>query len=114
MSTSVHLYPRALEKKFQAAKDPSFLEEKANLIPFSAEVLKELVEALELRGFDEGKKNKFGRTFQNELWGAEALVTETGVFLSASGEGVFEILMFGDEIASKEIAKFDPQEGSWA
>lgn len=114
MSTSVHLYPRALEKKFKKAKDSSFLEDKTNLIPFSTKVLKELVEALELRGFAEGKKNKFGRTFQHELWGAEALVTETGVFLSASGDGVFEILMFGDEIADKEIAKFDPQEGSWA
>ena len=114
MSTSVHLFPRALEKTFKAAKDPSFFEDDANLIPFAEKVVNGLVEALELRGFVEGKKTSLGRTFRNKAWGAEALLNESGLYLSASGDGVFEILMFGDEVASEEIAKFDPQEGSWA
>ncbi len=114
MSYSVHLYPRAFEKKFKAAKDPDFLEDKANPVRFAPAVVKGLVEQLELRGFVEGKKSKAGRIFRNEDWGAEALLTESGLYLSAGGDGTFEILMFGDEMADYEIAKFDPQEGTWA
>ena len=114
MSYSVHLYPRAFEKKFKAANDPGFLEDEANLIPFAAADTEHLVEQLALRGFVEGKKRKEGRTFQNEDWGASALLTASGLYLSASGDGTFEILMFGDEVASAKIAKFDPQEETWA
>src|SRR4051812_32944246 len=89
MSYSVHLYPRALEKKFKAAKDPEFIEDKANLIPWTPAVVKGLVEQLEVRGFAESKKSKAGRVFRNKDWGAEALLTESGLYLSAGGDGTF-------------------------
>ena len=101
-------------KKFKKAKDPAFFENADNFIAFDAKLVERLINALEIRGFTEGKKTKAGRTFQQEEWKAEALLTKTGLYLSASGEGIFEIGMFGDEEADEEIAKFDPQEGSWA
>ena len=46
---------------------------------------------------------------------ADALLTKTGVYLSASGkEAIFEIQMWASEwTAGGAYVKYDPQEGKW-
>ncbi|APR75765.1 Hypothetical protein A7982_01111 [Minicystis rosea] len=114
MSYSVHVFPRALEAAYEEADDPSFFEDDANLVAFDAAVLEHLVSALERSGFIEGKKTKDARHFANAEWPATALLTPTGLYLSASGvDGIFEIGMFASELADDTLAKFDPHEGAW-
>src|SRR5262245_13535874 len=113
MSYSVHVLRRETQKKYEAAGAPDFFENEHNLVPFDEPTLEELVNALELLGFAEGKANKRGRHFSHEEWGAQALLTKHGLYLSASGDGTFEIMMFGSELADEKLAKFDPQEASW-
>lgn len=113
MSYSVHVFPRALEAKFKKAKKRDLFEDEANLVSFDEAALDRILEQLELVGFAESKKEKRGRHFRNEEWPAEAVLTERGLYLSASGDGVFEILQFGSEMADETLAKYDPQEGTW-
>ncbi|WP_394821416.1 hypothetical protein [Pendulispora albinea] len=113
MSYSVHIVGRETQAKYEAAKSPAFFENEHNLVPFDEPTLEELVNAMELRGFVEGKADKRGRVFSHSDWGAEARLTKRALYLSASGDGIFEITMFGSELANEKLAKFDPQEASW-
>ncbi len=115
MSYSVHVFPRATQAAHakQKKKSPAFFEKESALPKFTKAAQDELLERMELVGFAEKKKSKAGRNFSNADWGASGLLTPHGLYLSASGDGVFEILQFGSEIAGEELAKYDPQENTW-
>jgi hypothetical protein len=113
MSYSVDVYPIAFKVKCEKAKGRNLHEDPANLVPFDDASMERILEQLELVGFTELKKDSFGRHFLNREWPAEALLHDCGLYLSAHGEGVFEILMFGSEISEDTLARYDPQQGTW-
>lgn len=114
MGYHVNIFRREVEANHAKAGARDFFENAANLLPFSTADHESLTEALTLRGFVQGKKDKRGIHFSNEELGADALLTAVGLYLSAHGEdATFEILMMGSELADEQLAKFDPQLGDW-
>ncbi|MDQ3366304.1 MAG: hypothetical protein M3680_12840 [Myxococcota bacterium] len=114
MSYHVQLFQRATQTRFEAANDPAFFEDEKNLVAFTAANRERLVSRLELVGFVAGTQDERGRRFVNEEWGAEAVLTDAGLYLSGSGEdAVFEISMFASESVDNDVVKFDPQDGTW-
>jgi len=113
MSYSVHVFPRATQTAYEAAASPAFFEDEERLPRFAKEPLARLVEHLELVGFEERKSKEGNRHFVNEDWAASALLTKHGLYLSATGDGVFEILQLGSGMADDDLAKYDPQEDTW-
>ena len=115
MSHSVHIYPRQLQVKFDASKDPGFFENENNLVPWTKGQREAISNRLALVGFTRDKKNKNSVRFSHDEWHANALLTDTGLYLSGplGGNTVFEISMFASELAGEDFAKFDPQDGTW-
>ena len=113
MSYSVHVFRREIQAKVEAHGLGAVLENDSLRPSFDAATLEGLGENLEMRGFASVRSDEHGRHFTHEGWGAEALLSSTGLYLTASGEGIFEILMVGSELADDELVKYDPQEGSW-
>ncbi len=114
MSYHVQIFRRETQAAYEAADDPAFFEQAEAFTPFTKDDLELLVERLELNGFTPGKPRGKDRTFTCAEWKADALLTDVGLYLSGSGEdSIFEILMMTSELASEDLAKFDPQAGGW-
>lgn len=114
MSYHVQLFSRETRARYEAAEGPGFFGDPANLVALAQADREYLVTCLEQVGFHEGKQSGDARDFTNDAWPAEALLTDTGLYLSASGENsIFEILMFASESLTDNLTKFDPQTGIW-
>jgi hypothetical protein len=116
MSYHVWLVRREARAKFEAAGGADFFEHEANLSPLTEANLRHLARRLELAGFVGGGAGDPPRRYRNDDWPAEALLTASALYLSCPfGDAVFEVGMFASESVSdnEELAKFDPQDGSW-
>lgn len=114
MSYHVQILRRETQTKYDEAGRPDFFESGGQLVPFTRDDLDELRSQLELRGYAEREVTSRGTIFAKEDVGAEALLTDSCLYLRGSGvDAVFEIGMFASEVASETFAKFDPQDGSW-
>jgi len=116
MSFSMHIFRKEVQVAQEAAGNAEFFEDPANLLPFTEEQKEKLRQRLEKYKYREcGRDGE--RTFYEFDDGnafAQALLTGSGLYFSASGEGIFEISMTSSEFTdSGEFAKYDPQEGGW-
>ena len=115
MSYHVQLFHR--NTKERADKETNladFFDSESNLAPFTKMQIKALTTKLELVGFEKKKGKGSTLRFENQELGAEAMLTDCGLYLSASGEdAIFEISMFASEWAGKDLLKYDPQAGGW-
>ena len=115
MSYDVQLYRKEVKEKQLASGADDFFENEANLLPFTATQFEELKQRL--LSYDyviEHEKDgmiRFG--FSND-GGTSALLTNTCLFFSSTGEGIFEIGMTASEFTdTEEFAKYDPQQDGW-
>jgi hypothetical protein len=113
VSYHVQIFRREVEAAFAMAKDPAFFEKPAALPPLTEENVASLREPLELVGFTKGKSDGRGQHFTHPDWSADAVLTPSALYLSASSDGIFEIGMMASELAGEDLAKFDPQLGTW-
>lgn len=113
MSYHVHVHARGTEIQYREV-GPSIFEHPERLTPLTPAGRATLEEELRLRGFAKRSESDGAVHFEQPEWKCEAMLTETGLYLSASGESaIFEILMFGSEVANDDFAKYDPQLGTW-
>jgi hypothetical protein len=113
MSYSVRIHSRKVEAQYDRVGSAIF-DEPSGLEPLTKAQTARIRARLELVGFSKPKKTKAGLQFLNQAWDAEALLTASGLSLSASGrDAIFEVSMFASELADGDLAKFDPQEGLW-
>lgn len=115
MSYDVQLYRREVKEKHLAnSNDEAFFENEANLVPFTPEQLADIKEQLFSYGYTFRRKDNFGEHFDQEEYGATALLTNNCLYFSASGEGIFEISMAASEMTdTEEYVKYDPQNDGW-
>ncbi len=114
MSYHVELYRKEVKAKQLASGDEGFFENENNLLPFTDEQFESLKERLQDYGYSiqkEGKEIQLGFEADESI---SVLLTRSGLYFSASGEGIFEIGMTASEFTdTDEFAKYDPQEGGW-
>lgn len=114
MSYSVYLFRKETKEKQRASGDDSFLEKEEALLPFTEEQFASLRKRLLDYGYKIEAEQSNQIDFINEKEGASAMLTSSGVYFSASGEGIFEISMTASEFTdTEEFAKYDPQAGGW-
>ncbi len=116
MSFSMHIFRKEVQRAQEAAGDPEFFEEPANLLPITEAQKAQLSARLEKYNYREtGREGeRIFYEFNDGNTFAQAMLTARGLYFSASGEGIFEIAMTSSEFTdSGEFAKYDPREGGW-
>lgn len=115
MSYHVYLFSKQTRTARKADARSDWLEDDSAMTPFTPEERATLASNLALTGFVQTSTDGDTERFENDQLGASALLSARGLYLSATGDGVFEILMFGSEWAGDgdTFAKYDPQENSW-
>jgi len=116
MSYDIQLHKKETKEKFDTYESDDFFEKEQNLDKFSKEQKQQLFDRLVNYGYivetDQENETTFG--FKNDKT-VRALLTENGLYLSASGEdGIFEINMTASEFTDTgEFLKYDSQDGGW-
>lgn len=115
MSYQVQLFPLEVKKAYFLSKSPGFLEKVENLIPFTAGQKQRLKDRLSKYGYRQQRTDPYGHHYVfDEDESINALLTDHGLYFSATGEGAFEIGMTASEFTdTEEFAKYDPQNGGW-
>ena len=111
MSYSVMVVRREVQVRFagDGAAFQDALERRQPLTPFTAANRQLIEERLSLLGFEPQATG----SFHHAEWTANAMLQADVLYLTASGDGVFEIGMIGSELVDEELAKFDPQANEW-
>jgi hypothetical protein len=115
MSYDIQLYTTATKKKHLEAADDEFFDNDENLVRFSPEQKEYLKQWLLKYGYNIEKEDN-GNVFFNfkDDYSATSLLTDSCLFFSSSGEGIFEISMTASEFTDTgEFEKYDPQNGGW-
>jgi hypothetical protein len=116
MSYDIQLFRKETKEKHDNYESEGFFEKEENLEKFSKEQRKQIFDRLVRYGYvletEKESKTTFGFKNDNTV---SALLTENGLYLSASGEdGIFEINMTASEFTDTgEFLKYDPQDSGW-
>lgn len=115
MSYDVQIYLKTVKEKQLQSKDDLFFEKEENLIPFTIEQKDYLTTRLSKYGYSVEKKDEYGIHFSfKEDEGISVLLTNSGLYFSSTGKGIFEISMTASEFTDTgEYSKYDPQNGGW-
>jgi hypothetical protein len=116
MSYDIQLHRKETKDKHKHYIGEDFFENEENLVHFSTSQKQELFNRLIRYGYfvesENAKETTFG--FKSDA-SIRALLTEAGLYFSASGEdGVFEMCMTASEFTdTNEFLEYDPQNGGW-
>ncbi len=115
MSYNIQLYRKEVKKKHITSNDENFFESEENLVPFTKEQKEYLKKRLLRSGYiienEENEIIAFGFKKDNAT---TALLTNSGLFFSSSGDGIVEISMTSSEFTdTEEFLKYDPQDNGW-
>jgi hypothetical protein len=113
MGYDVSIYRHEVRQAQEQSGSKDFFEDDENILPFSLEQREKLKDRLLRYEYKVESDSPTQTTFEHEAK-ASALLTERGLYFSASGEGIFEISMTSSEFTDTgEFAKYDPQNGGW-
>lgn len=115
MSYAVHLFRIEVREKYASSQDDDFFEKEENLVPFTPSQKEALKNRLLQYNYSLEKEDGTALQFSfPDDEGIEVLLTDSGLYFSAGGEGIFEIGMTASEFTdSGDFAKYDPQQGGW-
>lgn len=124
MSFSIHVYPIALREKTDAAgldfhKVLDYIEEKENLVPFTAEQVELIKRHLDKRDYVQTNEYTDRTDFEHKKYpSVSAMLTAGGLFFSARGEDVMEVSMTAGEFEyayglEGHFAVFSFDNGGW-
>jgi len=115
MSYDIQLYRKEVKEKERKAEDENFFDNENNLLPFTPAQKTYLKERLLTYDYaiEHEDKDTLSYRNKNEEY-ASALLTDRGLYFSASGEAIFEISMTASEFTdTSEFVKYDPQADGW-
>ena len=116
MSYQIILSTSATKEKQLESGTPEFFEDEENFIHFSELQFEKLKSGLETWDYNELDQEENGDiSFKHEAGYADALLTKSALYFSASSEdGIFEIMQTASEMCDTgEFARYDPQTGEW-
>lgn len=115
MSYDIQLYRKEVKDKQLQSKDDTFFEKDENLIPFTKEQKDYLTARLLKYGYFIENKDEYGIHFSfKDDNGISVLLSDSALYFSSTGEGIFEISMTSSEFTdTNEFSKYDPQDGGW-
>lgn len=115
MSYDVMLYRKEVKDLQIASNDDDFFEKNENIVPFTKEQREQLIARLISYKYSIEKNDKYGihwRFEEDET--IEVLLTDSCLYFSSTGEGIFEISMTASEFTDTgEFVKYDPQNEGW-
>lgn len=124
MGWNIQVYAASVRENCQAAGADQweYIENTANLVPFTQAQRALICKHLGKRGYKmesrDGKRRDF---IHKKDAGIEVMLTETGLYFSATTSGIFEISMTAGEFATSlefdplfgHFCVMDPQNGGW-
>jgi hypothetical protein len=115
MSYSVQLFNKKVKDQQKSYGKADFFENEANFDGFSSEQRQSIEARLIRYSFvlENEKENHMLFSYKHDPT-VSALLTDSGLYFSASGDGIFEIMMTASEFTDTgEFLKYDPQTGVW-
>ncbi|WP_306350219.1 hypothetical protein [Flavobacterium sp. '19STA2R22 D10 B1'] len=115
MSYDIQLFRIETKEKQQQSNDKDFFDNQNNFEPFTEEQIQNLTKRLLRYNYFLTAENQYGIHFQfEEEDNISVLLTDSALYFSATGEGIFEIGMTASEFTdTEEYAKYDSQNGGW-